>query len=392
MQLNLTEKEIIVVTHKSILPCIPGDDLKKFLLKNNCRTLLYITHPLLIMKESYQLLSEGGYYTNSSSQPTKIFTAFHWVLPESFAYVKDFIYTVLWTLKTKQTYNLYFGINNINTLAGIILRKFGRVKKVIYYTIDLYPQRFKNQFINWVYHKLDKLCVRLSDETWNVSQAIAETRLEHGLETVYNTKQFTVPIGIWFDEISRVPLNKVKENKIVYRGHLMPFRGLDLAIKALPKIIKMIPHAELTIVGGGEQLDCLKHLATKLEVNNHIKFHGFIKNPDKATLLISDGAIGLAPYNTEGGIIKNADPAKIKDYLALGIPVITTHALSNSLEIKKARCGLIVNHTPQSLANAIIKLLSDKKLLEEYRKNALEYVKQFDWNSIFTKNISRLLS
>lgn len=389
MNINLKNKNIAIVTHRSLLPCIPGDDLKKFVLSKHCKSLAYIKHPLLYLKESYNLSSQYEYHKDSNE--VQIVQAYHWTLPESVLYVKDFIYSIYWLLRVKHVYDLYFGINNLNALAGLLLKKLGRVKKVIYYTIDLFPQRFENRIINWFYHKVDRLCVKYCDETWNVSPFLVNYREHNGI-SCFSSKQFTVPIGIWFNEMRRSPINKIRKGKIVFVGHLVPFMGVDLAISALPLIRRKINNAKLGIIGGGDQLDDLKHLAKKLGVQSCVKFYGW-NEKKRAERILSKCSIGLAPFNTTiiDEKIKNADPAKIKDYLALGLPIVMTNASVNATAIAKARCCIICEYTPESLASAVVKLLSNQRMWLEYRKNSLTYAQQYDWNNIFTKNISRLL-
>lgn len=371
------------------MPCIPGADLKKFALEHGYTNLIYITHPLLLLKESWELSSECE--LREDSRPVKTFKALHWVLPEPLLYIKDMLYSVFWVLKTKQTYDLYFGINNLNALTGLMLKKIRRVMKVVYYTIDLYPQRFNNPLVNWVYHQMDKFCVRYCDETWNVSPYLAIYRERKGVKGPQHSRQFTVPIGIWFDEMKRVPPAQVKPTKIVYVGHLKAFYGVELAIHALPLIQKIVPKAYLEIIGSGEQHEELRELVNKLDLTHAVKFHGW-KEKKRAERLIADAAVGLAPFNTDvDEKIKNADPAKIKDYLALGLPIVMTNATLNAPTIAKLKCGIVVNYTPQSLASAVIKLLSNQKLRKEYGENALAYARQFNWNDLFAKNISRLL-
>jgi len=388
-KLDLKNKNVLIVTHRSVMPCIPGDDLKKFLLNRGCSKILYVRHPLLLLKESCKLTSDGNYFVGGKI--TKSFKAFHFNLPEPVLYIKDFFYTLIWAFATKQKYDLYFGINNLNALAGIVLKKLGRVRKVVYYTIDLYPQRFGSSFINWAYHKLDKFCIRFSDETWNVSPYLVEYREKSGMRGSSYSRQFTVPIGVWFDEMKRSSMSEVKKSKVVYVGHLKAFYGVELAIHALSLIRKAIPAINLEIIGGGEQQKELEALTKELSLSSNIKFYGW-KEKKEAERIMADGALGLAPFNTDvDEKIKNADPAKIKDYMALGLPVVMTNASLNANAISKGRCGIIIDYTPESLAEAVIKLLSNKKLWAEYRKNALKYVQQFDWNNLFSKNISRLI-
>ena len=370
------------------MPCIPGDDLKKFVISNGCRDLVYIRHPLLLLEESWKLSSDAQYVRDGETQVAE---ARHFKLPEPILYIKDFIYTLIWALKTNHMYDLYFGMNNLNAFAGIVLKKLGRVRKVVYYTIDLYPRRFGNKFINWIYHKLDDICVMYSDEIWNVSPFLVDYREQKGVSKNEAKKQFTVPIGIWFDEMKRVPKSRVKKEKIVYVGHLKAFYGVEMAIRALPLILKKVPTAYLEIIGGGEQMDELKALTRKLGVKEKVKFHGW-KEKKEAEGLVADGSVGLAPFNTDvDEKIKNADPAKIKDYMALGLPVVMTNASLNADTISNKRCGVIVDYSAESIANGVIKLLSNKKVWKEYRKNALEYIQRFDWNNIFSKNVSRLV-
>ena len=167
--------------------------------------------------------------------------------------------------------------------------------------------------------------------------------------------------------------------------------GVDLAVRALPFIKKVIPKIKLEIIGSGEQHEELEKLADTLKVSDCIKFYGWKEKKD-AEKLLSDGAVGLAPFNTDvDEKIKNADPAKIKDYMALGLPVVMTNASLNASTISKKKCGIIVDYDPESLANAVVRLLSSKRLWSRYHKNALSYVQQFDWNNLFSKNISRLV-
>ena len=129
----------------------------------------------------------------------------------------------------------------------------------------------------------------------------------------------------------------------------------------------------------------------KLHLRSNVNFLGWKEKRD-AEKLMADAALGLAPFNTLiiDEKIKNADPAKIKDYLALGLPVIMTNASLNAKSIG-GKCGTVIEYTPEDLAKAVIQLLSNKKLQKKYRKNALEYVSQFDWNKLFSKNVSRLV-
>jgi len=134
-------------------------------------------------------------------------------------------------------------------------------------------------------------------------------------------------------------------------------------------------------------------LSKELGVQKYITFWGWVRDRRKLEKIMSDGAVGLATFNTEilDEKVKNADPGKIKDYMLLGMPIIVTNAISTINDIKKSRCGIVIKYKSSDLVSAVVQLLNDKNKLAEYRKNALAYVQQFDFGKLFEKNLSRVL-
>lgn len=386
----LRTKKIAIALHEGVRVG-PSHDLKKFLLDNSADTVLFIAHPLTYLEDYYKECSRYEFYQKGELVKNK--TAFHWRLPDIFLYCKDFTYTILWCLERNERYDLFIGVDPLNALSGLVLKKLGRVEKVVYYSIDYYTPRFSNKILNNVYHLIDKTCVKFSDETWNLSMTMSQARERYNnMDTKTYNKQQVVPIGVWFHDLKRKTLQEINKKKIIYIGSLIPHMGVDLILKAMPEIIKKIPDVELEIVGGGKMSNSLKELAEKLDISKNIKFYGWVQERRNLEQILSDGAIGLAPFNTAilNDEIKNADPAKMKDYMAFGMPVIVTDAISNTKELEKAKCIVVINNTPSSLAKNVVRLLRNETLLKEYRENALRYVEQFDYARIYSKNLNRI--
>ena len=80
-----------------------------------------------------------------------------------------------------------------------------------------------------------------------------------------------------------------------------------------------------------------------------------------------------------------ADPTKLKDYLSVGLPIILTDLSYNAKEIHQKRCGIIVKYDKNEIANAIIQLLGNREMLNEYSRNSIRYIKEFTWERIFRK-------
>ena len=199
---------------------------------------------------------------------------------------------------------------------------------------------------------------------------------------------------MWFAKIKRNRISQFHKNKLVYAGGFVPYMGIDLAIRALPKILKKVPNCTLELIGRGDAGEDWKKLARERGVEKHIVFCDWMENREAFHLRLSGAAIGLAPFNYHilDDKVKNADPGKIKDYTSVGLPVITTKAIYTWRDIEKFKCGIVINYTIDELANTVIKLMKNRKLLLQYRKNAIEYAKQFDWDKLFTENLTRILA
>jgi len=387
----IADKKIIIAVHEG-MPIGSAYDLRRFLIESKIEKLLFIAHPLTFENEFYKFTSryevyEHGRFINKG-------VSFHWRLPDIFLYIKDALYTLIWSTKFNSKYDLFVGVDPLNALAGIVLRFFGRTNKVIYCTIDYFTPRFENKVLNAIYHSIDKFCVRFCNETWNLSSQMAKAREKYNNmpRSLYN-RQYTVPNGVWFNQAKRKPFNKINKKKIIFTGHLNPMQGVDLILQAMPKIIKKITDIEVEIIGRGPEYENLRSLAYDLQLEKYILFHGWINNRQKLERLLSDAAVGLATFNTNiaGDKVRNSDPAKLKDYALLGIPFITTNAIADPKEVMDMKYGIVIEYDKDQLANAVIKLLGDEKLLKEYRENALQFAKKYDNEKIFLTNLQRAL-
>lgn len=390
MNISGRKYNFCIVTYETV-PNPVTQNLKTYLLENYSADILYIYHQMLDMKEGHN--KSSGYDSFKDNKLVSSEHAFKLKLFWSALYIKDVVYTLFWCLKFRKRIDVYFACGNLNPIAGIILRELGLVKKVIYQSIDYYSVRYNNRFLNWLYFQLDNLCVKWSDETWNINSNIIKAREEKMDGKIYN-RQYTVPGCIWFYKIKRLSFDKINRKKIVYRGMLLEFMGVDLAIRAMPLLLKKIPDLKLEIIGTGEEENHLKSLANSLNVSKNVIFHGFVKERAKVEKILSDAGVGIATFNPNMPVdkVKNSDPGKIKDYMLLGMPVITTDTNTYSKEFIKNECGLVVNYNPEELANAVIKLLNNKELLQKYRNNAIKFIEKFDCTNVLKPNLERILN
>ncbi|MCD6399826.1 glycosyltransferase [candidate division WOR-3 bacterium] len=379
-------KKVVIVTHYLVYGAPQA--LREYLMAQKIKKLIFIAHPLQVdgTKSYREIVTEGKTKNRLESKVrTKI---------PILNYILETILSLFWTTKEKDRIDLWIGVDPLNASLGVVMKKFGRVRKVIYYTIDYVPGRFKNKFLNNIYHWLDKFCVKNADEVWNVSYRIAEGREKlRGLKRKFHKNQKVVPIGVWLDRIKRLPFDRIKKHQLLFIGHLIEKQGVQLVLEAVPEIINKIPDFHFLIVGGGEYQDILINKARSLKINKYVTFTGWIKDRKKLDEIMADSAVAIATYDkTKDTFTYYADPTKLKDYLSAGLPIILTDVPYNAKEIEENKCGIIVNYDKNQVASAIIELMEDENKLKEYRNNALNYAKQFDWNKIFKENLERVLS
>lgn len=379
---SLKQKTAVIVIHESSGG--PGHDLKFFLLEHKVKRLLLISHPLLYFKEGYAKSSRMELYDKGKLVREDI--GFHWILPEPVLYIKDFIYTLIWTIRFCRNADLFFGVDNLNAFSGLFIKLFFKKMKIIYYVIDYAPDRFKNYILNFVYHFIEKIAAQFTDLTWNLSPRMIEGREVKWGKPFPN--QTVVPYGIYFKRIKRIPFEKINRHEIIFMGSLLEKQGVQLVIKALPEIKKKIPNIRLAIIGKGPYEEKLKKLTSRLKIGNNVLFLGHIESHQELENRIAKAAIAVALYDPKNADFSYyADPGKIKNYLGAGVPVVTTDVAYIAKQIELEKCGMVSSYDKFSLCKTLIDILKNEKKLDIYRKNAVKFSKEFDWNAILKKAV-----
>lgn len=299
--------------------------------------------------------------------------------------IRDFFSVLEWGIRAKTTYDLFIGLESIYTLAGIVLRKFGIVKTVVYYVSDYSPNRYPQVWFNNIYLALDRFCAKNADYIWDVSPAINPARIKAGLDPKQQAPVILVPNALFPNQITHVSEKEIKQHSLVYAGTLTYANGPDLTIEAMAYVLKKFPKATLHIFGSnGKDQARIKTLIQKYGMEKSVVFHGFITQVADITNAIKTYAIGLAPYiDTPGSHRRYGDATKLRLYMGAGIPVITTDVPPLGKIIFDFGAGVVTKDNPKSLAQNIIDLFSDKKRYLSMRKRAIEYAKNNTWEKTY---------
>lgn len=306
--------------------------------------------------------------------------------------IRDFFSVIDWSMHDSTKFDLFIGLESINALAGIILKKIGKIKTVVYYVSDYSPKRYQNGWFNKLYLWLDRFCATYADFIWDVSPAMQPARIGAGLDPKRSAPVVHVPNALYPAQIKQTPLREVKPYSLVFMGTLGKINGPDLAIEALPYILNKFPQVKLHIVGGNNiDEKRLFTLVKHLNLKNQVIFHGFIDDRERISKTIRHFAIALAPYPAIPGSARYyGDATKIRAYLAAGLPTITTAVPPLGKEAAAAGAALIVKDDPKTLAKAIIEVFRNKSLFLKLRKNAILFAGNNTWENEFAKAVSSI--
>lgn len=323
-----------------------------------------------------------------------IYKPFYWFLKSLrvvdnrtnvFYKIRDFLSVIHIGMTSGKKFNYFIGLESINTLAGFFLKKMGIVDKLIYYVSDYSPQRYENKLFNNIYLWLDRLCCYNADFIWDVSLAMQKARFGAGLNKEKSAPVVHVPNALFPKYIKHLEKNKLIPFSLVFMGSLGYENGPDLAIEALPAIIKKFSNVKLHIIGGGKNdSPRLKDLVKKLKLEEYVKFYGLIPKDEDMYATLRKFYLGLAPYlKLIGSVRLYGDSLKLRAYMASGIPVITTEVPPLGRELSAFGSAIITKDDKEHLSQTIIKILSDNQMYDAYREKAIEYGKNNTWDNTF---------
>ena len=109
---------------------------------------------------------------------------------------------------------------------------------------------------------------------------------------------------------------------ITYMGSFFYFSGLPAVIGRFAELVPRGSSTKLLLIGGGEQEEELRKLVTDLGISEQVIFTGFVSYDDLPKYLaLSTVAINPLEISQVASI---AFPNKVLQYLATGIPVVST--------------------------------------------------------------------
>lgn len=168
--------------------------------------------------------------------------------------------------------------------------------------------------------------------------------------------------------------------KLITVGHVSPRKGQHRVIKALPKLVEVFPEIKYHIVGRPVNQEKLEKLAAELGVQNHIKFHGRIKNHSDLSMYYRNADIFML-------LSENQVDGDVEGYgiVALeanehGLPVIGAKYCGVEDAVENGYSGYLVDgNNVEEICNAVVKCIDEKVRLAA---GSIQWAEKHQWKEI----------
>lgn len=258
-----------------------------------------------------------------------------------------------------------------------ISKKFKRLgKKVIYDAHEDLPRQimskayipgFLRKIISWFTEKFENRIVRKLDGVITATPFIRDRflKIHPNVTDVKN-----LPL---VNELTVIK-SDVSNRKVCYVGGLNKVRGVYELVQCLDQC-----SAQLILAGDFED-DHFKNKLFKHPNWKYVDYRGYL-NREQIKQVFADSAVGMVTLHPMENYL-DALPVKLFEYMAAGIPVISSDFPLWKSIVENSDCGICVDPlSPQRIAEAVNKILADKERAKQMGENGREAVmKIYNWN------------
>jgi glycosyltransferase involved in cell wall biosynthesis len=229
----------------------------------------------------------------------------------------------------------------------------------------------KFKLVTTVHNNFDRgaVIMGLADRVIAVSEAVADNMERRGVKRSKLCVVLNGTIGSPRLSTQTPPPKILNRPAIAFVGGLHPRKGVDDLITAFKAVGARVPNAFLYLVGSGPYRDAYKELASQTGFGDRIQFCGFQADP-RPYLLGSDLFV-LASHAEPGALV-------LVEAREAGCAIIATSVDGIPEMLDNGKAGvLVLPRRPDLLADAIIKVLTDKALLADMRARARSNLDHF---------------
>jgi glycosyltransferase involved in cell wall biosynthesis len=297
----------------------------------------------------------------------------------------EFLISVFYAVKYRRKGQVVISADPLTTFPAVILRKLGLFKFHYYHSVDYSTDRFVNRMINTIYFRLLVFGMKHADLI-----GVITPKMMDKLESISVKKLFYIPNSPDFKALEkyRTPINKREAYSLVVTcaevsNKFKVFDIIELVNRLKKDFPKIILHVNGPYDVDKNYYDRILDFIKTNKLGKNVVFHGMIPKP-KNLEIIGKCKIGLAFYNKEISHIEFGDSLKIREYAALGLPMVADNATCTAKEMETEKAGIMVTEAREAY-QSLKKLLGNKAEYVKYQKKAQSWAKKLDKRLIMNK-------
>ena len=208
---------------------------------------------------------------------------------------------------------------------------------------------------------------------------------EHGYVGRFARPHPVVPNTTYVPDVPAPPGD---DRRVVYVGHLSPDRGVGDMIE-LAGLLR--PHGiSVELIGPADGR--ARALIEPAQAAGLLRWHGFVPN-DRAMPMIDGALAGLSLLHDEPNF-RHSLPTKVVEYMARGVPVVTTPLPAAAALARGHECGFVVPFgDPRAAADAVLELDGDIALRAKMGRRGHEAARRsLGWPSDAREFVAQLES
>lgn len=158
-------------------------------------------------------------------------------------------------------------------------------------------------------------------------------------------------------------------------ARLIPWKGIDTVIRAMPAILARIPSAKLVVVGEGPGRKALEALIEESSAKNSIRLLG--SRADTFELLVAADVFPSVYRYEKDAVTKEAVGVAILEAMAAGVPVVVSNYESARKFVREGETGMMVSpDDPAEVARAIVIVKHDTQFAGRISKGAHAFIRE----------------
>ncbi|WP_049566136.1 glycosyltransferase family 4 protein [Streptomyces sp. SBT349] len=174
---------------------------------------------------------------------------------------------------------------------------------------------------------------------------------------------------------------------VVCVSRLVPRKGQDTLIRAMPRVLAAEPEAVLLVVGGGPYREDLERLAAKVGVTASVRFTGPVPWEDLPAHFGAGDVFAMPCRTRAGGLDVEGLGIVYLEASATGLPVLAGDSGGAPDAVVEGETGWVVRGgeetAPQETADRLITLLRDPELRRRMGERGRAWIEErWRWDSL----------